>query len=200
MRSSLKLLVFVAFFVSPFCYTQEKQKPTVFITTDDKPEDKKVYEGRGLFSQFSGAIYFVGNKNAGKRIEGSDDTESAFLPDGLKAHAGFGAHLKEWTGISVNGGIDYQINPKLVFTPVYGTVFLNPHFGMDSSFVLEAGYGWAFALGRGDLSGFYQKYRLGYMNSDRISIFIEYNQMGFTYNDYKLVGGISIGLSIYNFL
>src|SRR5690606_7187039 len=84
MRSSLKLLVFVAFFVSPFCYTQEKQKPTVFITTDDKPEDKKVYEGRGLFSQFSGAIYFVGNKNAGKRIEGSDDTESAFLPDGLK--------------------------------------------------------------------------------------------------------------------
>ena len=175
------------------------QDHTVYITSTEEPEkEKKAHEGRGLFSQFTFAMYFLGNNE--KKIEGSDDDKSPFIPDGLKAHAGFGVHLKEWTGVSVNSGIDYQITPQLGFTPVYGTVFLNPHFGMDSSFILEAGYGWAFAIGRGDLSGFYQKYRIGYKNDEGISIFMEYSRTDFQYDNYKFAGGLSIGLSIYNFL
>ncbi len=102
--------------------------------------------------------------------------------------------------MGINTGIDARIKSKLVAVPVYATVTLNPHFGGDASVLFQYGYGHAFALGRGSLSGAYSKYKLGVHIDNDILVYLDVSIIDFPLNDYNRVGSFSLGIDLLNFL
>jgi hypothetical protein len=107
-------------------------------------------------------------------------------------------HLKKWVALSANTGVDWRIKQKLVSVPVYAALTLNPHFNKETSVMLQAGLGHAFAIGRGDLSGTYQKYRAGIFFND-ILIFADASMFGFPLEDTPEMGSFTLGISLLNF-
>lgn len=176
---------------------------TVFITSDkERPKEKKEnknQDGSYKFIQHAISLSFRANPDANKVDEYTQEKGSWFLPDGFSYHAGYGTHLNNWLGLSVNTGIDTSLDQKLVAVPVYGSLFLNPHFNEDSSVLLQAGFGKSFALGRGDLSGFYQKYRLGIMSENEICLFADLSFYGYSPYNINQITTISLGISLFNF-
>lgn len=181
-------------------YAQDNAKPeTVFVTTPYEGKPQKPFP---LFGQLTISIPV---RATPKRSESDydDDTNSVFdfiLPDGINAHFGYGLHYNNWVGISGDVGIDYIISQKLVVTPVYGSLFFSPQIWETVNPYLQAGYGRAFALGRGDLSGTYQKYRLGIVSDNHFTFYVEANYYGFPIQELKEAGSINIGVSFFNFL
>lgn len=164
MKSRLlhRLYFILVLMVTSCIYGQDDAKPeTVFIT---KPNpDGKQEKPFPLFGQLSISIPVRATPERSES-DAYDDTNTVFdyiLPDGLSAHFGYGVHYKNWVGISADVGLDYIISEKLVTAPIYGSLFFSPQIWEDLNLYLQAGYGKTFALGRGDLSGTYQKYRVG---------------------------------------
>lgn len=176
---------------------------TVFITKeikDEKKEKKSFFGEAGVFSNFSISVPFRVNTERGTNDPDTGETsEYWFLPDGINFHGGFGVHSTETFALSINTGIDGMITPKLVAVPVYASLLVNPRFGDESTMALQYGIGRAFALGRGDLSGLYQKYRLGFTNGDKMGFFIEANYYGFGLRDIRQVSTINLGICLFNF-
>lgn len=125
-----------------------------------------------------------------------DKDEYWFLPDGLQARYGFGVDENETFGASVMLGLDWKAKQKMVNLPVFVNLRFSPELGNGNLF-LEYGIGKAFALGRGDLSGLFQRYKLGYGNL-KTSLFLELSNYGYKINNEKLVY-ISIGISVSKF-
>jgi len=181
-------------------YSQDDPKPeTVFVT---KPYEGKPVKPFPLFGQLSISIPV---RATPERSESDtyDDTNTVFdyiLPDGLSAHFGYGIHHNNWVGLSADVGIDYIISEKLVTAPIYGSLFFSPKIWENTNIYLQAGYGKAFALGRGDLSGTYQKYRFGLIFDEHITLYIEGNYYGFPLHEMKEAGSINFGVSFFNFL
>lgn len=176
---------------------------TVFITSDkERPKEKKedkIQDGSYKFIQHAFSLSFRANPDAHKVDEYTQEKGSWFLPDGFSYHAGYGTHLNNWLGISLNTGIDTSLNEKLVAVPIYGSLFLNPHFNEDSSVLFQVGFGQSFALGRGDLSGFYQKYRLGIVSEDELCFFVDLSFYGYSPHNINQTSTISLGISLFNF-
>jgi len=196
MKLHLKLCL-IFFATSLYCAAQNT---TVFITSADEPEKKT---GSGFFSefapfsQFAISFPFRSNPEYGE-TNNSDSNNNWFIPDGLSAHGGFGVHVYESIAFSANTGVDWQITPKLVSVPVYGSVLLNPSVSDESSILIQAGLGKAFAIGHGDISGTYQKYRLGYF-TNYYGIYGEINFYGYAWNDAPQMSTINVGICLLNF-
>ncbi|AWH84076.1 hypothetical protein HYN59_02645 [Flavobacterium album] len=193
------------FLTSFYCNAQDdEKKETVFITQSD-PGDKAVPEF--YFGQLSLSTPLRGNPYrdeiradyAARGEEYKPTVLDYVLPNGLSAHIGFGVHYKSWIGFSTNTGIDWIATEKIVAAPVYGSIFFTPQIWEETNLYLQGGYGYSFALGRGDLSGAYQKYRLGLIFDNTGSIFLDVSMSNFPLHELEKVGAISLGVAITNF-
>lgn len=160
--------------------------------------------GFTTFAQLALSVPLRGNPDEGNDdyYEDNDDP-SVFdyvVPDGIGAHLGYGVFYNSWIGISANTGIDFVGQQKLVTTPVYGMLTLTPFLKQEYGLLFQVGLGHTFALGRGNLSGTYQKYRLGAIIGGQLSIHFEANLYGFPIYDFREAGSISIGVSLLDFL
>lgn len=133
-------------------------------------------------------------------ITGDEDAPDWFIPNGLNLAAGYGYQLKRLLCISINSGIDWRYDEKLWSVPVYGLVTLNTHPKKNTSLTLQAGLGYNFAIGRGNLNGTYQKYRLGISNfNKKFMIFTEVTRLGFAFSSDRQLSSFSIGGAFINF-
>lgn len=194
---SLHKLYFIVLLAVSYGYAQDGT--TVFVTgevKDVKKEKTPLFGEAAAFSNFTFSLPFKANENY-DRYDDYDD--SWFLPDGITFHGGFGVHTTRTIAVSANAGIDGLISSKLVAAPVYGSLLLNIKFNDDTTMYAQAGIGKAFALGRGDLSGLYQKYRIGFSNGEHLGFFAEVNYYGFSVYDTKQLGTFNLGISLFNF-
>ena len=191
-----KLLVAALLFTGLYTHAQ-----TVFVTREipNTKEKHPLFEKIGAFSNFSFSLPFRANPAYGTNDPYNEGNGTWFIPDGINFQGGFGVHATKRIALSINSGIDGLITPKLVAVPVYGSLIINPHLNEDTSLFFQVGVGHAFALGRGDLSGLYQKYRFGVGDTEGIGFFIEANYYGFGLYGIKQVSTLNIGICLYNF-
>ena len=189
MKSGLKLLFFIIALSPAFCLGQQ----TVFVTEEGSNEKEPKIK-KHIFSQIGFSIPIQSNPNFGKYY-GTKRDDNRLIPDGVCLNVGLGMHYRKWVGVSINTGIDWRIKHKLVSAPVYGSVMFNPQIGYTGIYA-EYGLGTAFALGRWDLSGLYQKYKLGLILDNEICIFIDLSRYGYPLHGYSEIGSFSIGMSI----
>lgn len=212
MKSPLNLITLLFFFALT-SQAQINRDETVFITKDI-PEGEKPPKEKPFFGQFSISIPLRGNPYqqdnnyyVDEDLNGVNDYDENrykaidyFLPDGLAVNFGYGLHLKKWIGLSANTGIEFSGQNKLVVAPVYGSVLFIPQLWEETNICLQYGYGYTFALGRGDLGGRYQKYRVGVVKNNEISLFLEANLYEMPLHQYERVGTFCVGVSLLDFL
>lgn len=124
---------------------------------------------------------------------------NSLLPAGVNLNFGFGYQYKKLAGIGVHTGINAHWDEKLVTCPLYGNFRFSPKIRENSAIVLQAGYGKAFALGRGNLNGDYKKISVGYANTkDALfgSINIEYTELGFPIHQREHLRSLALGVTI----
>lgn len=190
MKLKANLFVTILLF-SVRVFPQDNTAPTTYSSEERK-------ESNVFFSQFVLGVPFNANPNQGKIDPATGETESWLIPDGISLHAGAGIHFKKWIGISANSGIDWRLKQKLVSLPVYGSVIINPHFNKETSIFLQAGLGQAYAIGRGSLSGTYQKYRIGFL-FDSLLLFADASLFGYPLKGIEQTGTFTVGISLINF-
>lgn len=150
------------------------------------------------YIQFDVSVPLRGNKNIGVPDDNGNTNNQWFLPDGLSTKLGYGIHYKKWILIGAHSGIDWKANEKLVAVPVFANLRISPEVAKGTRVYVQAGYGKSFALGRGNLSGIYKKYSLGFENDD-FSFFIEYAQHRLIYNNLRYVSSVSLGVAVTTF-
>jgi hypothetical protein len=188
---------FVFFSITTFSQTQ---KDTI---TDKKShlesykeqEKSKPLSENGQFIVFDISVPFRGNETYGEIDQNGNRSDYWFLPDGIGAKLGYGIHFSEWIGLSVNTGFDVVAQQKLFSVPVYASIVLTPSVSSESSILLQYGFGKSFAIGRGNLSGFYNKFRIGF-GDDEILFFADLSLNGFDVRNIQNTGSISLGLTI----
>ena len=203
MRSAVKTFYLFIVMAATAGYSQTKPE-TVFVTVSDPDEKTK---SEYFFSQLAVSITLRGNPSNGQDdnypYNGGEKSESTVfdyvLPDGLSAHMGYGVHYRSWVGLSANGGIDWLASEKLVTAPVYMSLLFNPQIWEEYNVYFQAGYGRAFALGRGDLSGSYMKLRLGLSQDNEGSLFLDLSGYDFPLHDHTAVPVFSVGFSGFYF-
>ena len=130
-----------------------------------------------------------------------DDFEGGdVLPAGINVVAGFGYHYKKWTAIGFHGGINMRLDEKLVAVPVFLNYRISPKVGNDMLLHIQAGYGKAFAIGRGGLAGAYKRLNIGLGSTEAIfrgCIYVEYNEMRFPIHNRENIKSFSIGASVF---
>jgi len=183
------------------------QDKTVFITTEEdyKPKEKaRFVDEIGTFTQIVGSAPYIINPNYGNDHtfydadgDGEDDGDNQFIPDGISFHAGAGFDADEIFGVGLFTGIDWNETGKLWSVPIYASAVLKPQLSDDFGLLFQAGLGWTLAIGRGDLSGLYQKYRIGYLDSDGYGIFAEVNGYGFKWRSDTQFATFNLGVSLY---
>lgn len=180
-------------------YSQQDKKETVFITKNDSVTTPPKEEF--LYRQLALSVPIIGNRYYDPDLD-DDGTQwyDVVMPDGVSAHLGYGLHYHSWVTLALNAGIDYTGRHKLVNAPVYASLMLNPHFGDDHSLILQGGYGYSFAIGRGSLSGTYQKYRLGIGFDDSYALFIEVNVNQFPLHGDPYAAYFNVGIMAFEFL
>lgn len=173
---------------SPYSFSEKKFY--------DSPEGSSKDGGHVIHFEFT--LPLGVNPRHGEINEYTNETEPAFLLDGLGAKFGYGFHYDKWIGLSGHTGIDYRIRQKLVSVPVYGLITLSPRLTDELGLLFQFGYGKSFAIGRGDLMGTYQKYRVGILIDDGISLFLDASLNGFKLKN-EVTGSLSIGIAILTF-
>lgn len=209
MKYKTNLLYLIILFIVVPAFSQNKKTETVFITSSE-PREKKEKEEKEFspFIQMALNMSVKGNSNDkhNEYDEYDDDVETNIfnyiVPDGLEAHFGYGYLYKSWLGLSVNTGIDSSLSQELVAVPVYGMLTLTTSSFDDKSILLQAGLGHSFAIGRGNLSGTYQKYRLGLVLGELLIVHADASLYGYKVKDINInqAGSFSIGVSIIDFL
>ena len=157
-------------------------------------EKSKPLSDNGQFFIFDISVPFRGNETYGEIDENGNRSDYWFLPDGIGAKFGYGIHFSEWIGLSLNTGFDVVAQQKLFSVPVYASIVLTPRINDDVSLLFQYGFGKSFAIGRGNLSGYYNKFRIG-LGGD-IIIFADVSVNGFGVRDIEDTGSISLGLTI----
>lgn len=188
---------FVFFSITTFSQTQ---KDTI---TDKKShlesykeqEKSKPLSENGQFIMFDISVPLRGNETYGEIDQNGNRSDYWFLPDGIGAKLGYGIHFSEWIGLSVNTGFDVVAQQKLFSVPVYASIVLTPSVSSESSILLQYGFGKSFAIGRGNLSGFYNKFRIGF-GDDEILFFADLSLNGFDVRNIQNTGSISLGITI----
>lgn len=204
--STFKPLTALLLILSLSCFGQddEEKKETVFVTYSqpgDKPASEFIFGQLSLSTPIRANPYMdeIRADYEARGEEYSPTLAEYFIPNGLSANIGFGMHYKSWIGISANTGIDWVATEKLVYAPVYGSILFTPQIWEETNIYTQAGYGWSYAIGRGDLSGAYQKYRLGLIFDNTGSLFLDVSVSDFPIYEYNYVASISIGVAITNF-
>ncbi len=158
----------------------------------------------GLFSshaqdyiQFDLTMPFRGNPE--QNSENPSSSDSWLLPDGLGAKIGYGYQPLEWIGFGVHSGVEWRAYHKLVTAPAYANLRVAPRVGEETRVVAQAGYGHAFAIGRGDLSGSYKRLSLGIQDGDGRAVFIEISEYGFPLYGMARMANVSVGISLISF-
>lgn len=161
--------------------------PSLF--AQDKPQH---------FTQFDLSVPIIGNPN--RDVEDPNTGEKGYwlLPDGINAHLGYGLHHEKWIAVGMFSGIDWKVSNKFVAVPVFLNLKVSPALGGDTRLNLQASYGKAFVLGRGDLSGQYKKASLGIEDAD-LGIFLEITEYGFGIYKADKIYSFSIGVSLVTF-
>lgn len=127
---------------------------------------------------------------------------SSVLPAGINAIVGYGLNYHNRLGIGLHSGLNTRWDEKLVAVPVFGNFRFSPMIGKNHFISMQVGYGKAFGLGRGDLSGDYKRINVGLGNTSEIirgAIFVEYNEMDFPIGDRKKIAAVALGVSFYFF-
>lgn len=200
MRLHLKLIVFITFFSSALCFGQKDDDTTVFITSTEELKSKKDKYNEGhFFTQYALSMAFVGNPNSGEYNEVTQDNEPIIMMGGLGGYASIGAHYHKWIGVAVNTGLEWRESHDLTSAPVYGTVISYLHFNEDSGIYLEGGYGAVFGINKSKVWGDYQKYKLGVIIQDHVSIFLDYSIQDYPSQEFNNIQSISLGVSLINF-
>lgn len=193
-----KIFFFLFTFLSTTTFSQT-QKDTL---TDKKShlesykeqEKSKPLSENGQFIMFDITVPLRGNETYGEIDENGNRSDYWFLPDGIGAKFGYGIHFSEWIGLSLNTGFDVVAQQKLFSVPVYASIVLTPRINDNISLFLQYGFGKSFAIGRGSLSGYYNKFRIGL--GDEIIIFADVSVNGFGVRNIENSGSISLGLTI----
>jgi len=160
----------------------------------NEQEKSKPLSENGQFFIFDISVPFRGNETYGEIDENGNRSDYWFLPDGIGAKFGYGIHFSEWIGLSLNTGFDVVAQQKLFSVPVYASIVLTPRINDDVSLLFQYGLGKSFAIGRGNLSGYYNKFRIGV--GDEIIIFADVSLNGFAVRNIENTGSISLGLTI----
>ncbi|MGL2965160.1 hypothetical protein [Flavobacterium sp. XGLA_31] len=136
------------------------------------------------------------NQYAGEIDPYSGEKEPWFLPDGMSGRVGFGFKPNDWLGIGANVGMDWKGNECLVVTPVFGSVKISPKINQDLRVFVEPGLGRAFAIGSGQLSGYFKKISVGIGDGkDHFGLYLELCQYGFSKNFDEKIGSFSLGIT-----
>jgi hypothetical protein len=85
-----------------------------------------------------------------------------------------------------------------VTAPIFAEARLSPRVGDEVRLYFTGGFGHAFGIGRGNLSGNFQKYSIGLGNDEGSFFFIELSIYDFPLHDRQRYGSISLGVSFSN--
>ncbi|MES2485948.1 MAG: hypothetical protein V4581_08405 [Bacteroidota bacterium] len=188
-----------------FTLAAHAQNRTVYVVKNDslaKPSPKtdgdSFFDNLNPFAQFAGSIPLRYNPEYGNTNTSNGDAATYFLPDGLSMHGGMGFHIGQTLAFTANSGFDWHIETGLFSVPVYGSAILNIRYSDEESILLQYGYGRAFAIGHGNLSGGYQKFRVGYV-IDILGIFAEINNYGYAWKDAPTMSSINFGVQLFVF-
>lgn len=182
MKLNFKRLLFITLLATSFAFGQKKDDTTVFITSTEKLKTTKdKYEDGYFFTQYALTFSFVGNPDSGEYNYNTQEDEPMLKSEGFGGYASIGAHYHKWIGIAANTGLDYKFSPNLLSLPLYGSVISYLHFNEDSGLYLEGGYGTAFSINKNLQPGNYQKYKLGVIIEDRISVYLDFSIFGLQY-------------------
>jgi hypothetical protein len=193
-----KIFFFLFTFLSTTTFSQTK-KDTItdrksHLESYKEQEKSKPLSENGQFIMFDITVPLRGNETYGEIDENGNRSDYWFLPDGIGAKIGYGIHFSEWIGLSLNTGFDVVAQQKLFSVPVYASIVLTPRINDDLSLFLQYGFGKSFAIGRGNLSGYYNKFRVGL--GDEIIIFADVSVNGFGVRNIENSGSFSLGLTI----
>ena len=176
--------LFFVLFLGQFGFSQATK-------SSDESKDDSSY----TYTKFDFSIPLRVNQYQGEINQYTGEKEPFFLLDGLSTRVGYGTHLHKWLALGINTGIDWKANECLVVVPVFATLKLSPLVGEETRIFIEPGYGRSFALGRGSLSGDFQKISLGIESNEGIGFYIELCQYGFTKNGIDKIGSLSLGIN-----
>jgi hypothetical protein len=166
-------------------------------TTYTTVEGKKTRESP-FFTQFDLIIPLRANENRGKIYYNGSTDNDWFIPNGLSIAAGCGLQQKKWVALSAHASFDALLNQKLVAIPLYINFRLSPRIYEDTRLVFQTSLGQAFALGRGNLQGKYQKHSIGLETDEDLNIFIAI--AGYDFNSSKLnTGYVGLGIAVRRF-
>jgi hypothetical protein len=148
------------------------------------------------YTQFEVTLAFTGNPNSGEIDQRTNIKEPWLIPDGIGTKLGYGLRYKKWIGLGIHSGLNWDWSNKLVVAPIFANFRLSPKINDETRITLQLGIGKAIALGRGNLTGDYQKISLGLQNADDVLLFIELNHYAFPINNQRDSGNISLGISL----
>lgn len=193
-----KIFFFLFIFLSITTFSQTQKDSIIdkksHLESYKEQEKSKPLSDNGQFFIFDISVPFRGNETYGEIDENGNRSDYWFLPDGIGAKFGYGIHFSEWIGLSLNTGFDVVAQQKLFSVPVYASIVLTPRINDDVSLLFQYGLGKSFAIGRGNLSGCYNKFRIGV--GDEIIIFADVSLNGFAVRNIENTGSISLGLTI----
>lgn len=119
-----------------------------------------------------------------------------FLPDGINTKFGLGFQYKRLLGAGVHTGTEWRLSEKLIAVPVYANLRIAPEINEDARILVQPGFGWAFGIGHGDLSGYYGKLSIGFEQLDGISYYGEFSEYGFSRDDTGRMRAVSFGIGL----
>lgn len=150
---------------------------------------------RPVYFKLEFTVPFVGNPQWDEVEEDVDEYQPWFLPAGFCVKAGTGFKIRKIISVGIGSGVDTRLDHALVVAPVFGDFTLMPKIDDGLLFYAGFGYGKAFALGRGELSGFYRRIAIGAGDWNG-RIFIEASQYGFKIHNLRQVTNISRGIAL----
>ena len=121
-----------------------------------------------------------------------------YRPSGFGTKLGYGYIFHNWIGVSSHSGLDLNWDTKLISVPIYAQLSISPKIANETRLITQFGFGQSFVLGRGNIAGNFYKARIGFLNNDDFSLFIDSSFYGFKFNQQSL-NTISLGLSVFSF-
>jgi hypothetical protein len=178
-------LILLLFFIVYNGFAQEQEKK------NDVKEDSKI-----TYIKFDFSVPLKANQYAGEIDPYTGETGYWFLPDGLSARVGFGAHYDKWIGAGINIGMDWKGSQCLVIAPIFGSFRISPRVSEDVRITLEAGYGRSLVISGDHLSGYFKKLSIGVDSEESgFGLYVELNNYGFYKNYSDTIGSLSLGLT-----
>lgn len=188
------LLAMLCFF--SLCSHGQDQKKLDSLQRQQAYSDRALaLSNRPVYFKLEFTVPFVGNPDWDEVEPDSDESQPWFLPAGLCVKAGAGFKLGKYVSVGAVSGLDSRLDHSLIVAPVFGDFTFTPKIDAQLQFYANFGYGKAFALGRGERSGYYRRIGIGVGDWNGRG-FIEASQYGFQIHGLRQVTNISIGIAV----